>query len=223
MLANQPSLSAHDKAALPTRKQRHFFYRADTPALDACDMAVVTDSVATLIEERGLGVAQIEVFTLKYFREHAAAAVQDSLDRLTKTLGLDAVRDRTSLLTCEWASPHEDSAFEGKAFVSVVLGTGPYSYVMNMFHSRKLPGKTGLDLVTSTRVLRTGEVIVFDPTIPHMAAPGRPSTDSLLVMLQVEVDISEPGGMEALLRRFPRHASDADQASVFDPFLGSLD
>lgn len=219
-LANE--LSAHDRAVLPTRTRRHFFYKAAAPAVSPDDMAEVARAVEALVEENGLGVAQIEVFSPRRFQELSSASAGAALQRLISGLGLDASADRVSLLTCEWASPHDDSSFSGSAFASLVLRTGDYPYVMSMFHSRKMAGRRGLDLVTSTRVLREGDFVVFDPTIPHMVAPGRPSANALLVLLQAELDIEDNGGPAALLKRFPRHPQDRDEASVFDPVLGSL-
>jgi hypothetical protein len=216
-------LSRHNRGALPTRRRRHFFYRAATPVLDQADIKAVGDAVMDIVVEYGIGVAEIQVFNCKQFAELASEAAVASFQRLIEGLGLDVAADRVSLLACEWASPHDDSSFCGSAFLSLVLRTGDSPYVMSMFHHRRMPDSRALDLITTTRVLKPADLVVFDPTIPHMAAPGRPNEKALLVLLQAEVDIEQPGALQALVQRFPRHPEDRNQQDVFDAILGSLE
>ncbi len=98
------TLSKHDRDALPTRNKRHFFYRAQVPALAENDRQTVVGAVHRLVEENGLGIAQIEVFTAKQLRE-VSETTAESFERICTSLGLDLVKDKPGIVVCEWASP----------------------------------------------------------------------------------------------------------------------
>jgi hypothetical protein len=216
------ALSPHDRAALPKPGNRHCFYRADMPMLVETDRQLVAKAICEMVEDAGLGVAEIDVYNRGQLTAHSPEAGA-AFERMCQQLGLTLETDYPILLVCEWATPHVDLSFAGSAFVSAVVHVGTYPYVMTMMTPAR-DADTGLQgLKTTTQVLRLGETYVFDPTVPHTAMPGRPAADSLLIILQAQVDFHDDAAREATLRRFPRHPEDKNQNLVFDLVLGSLE
>jgi hypothetical protein len=221
MSSKSTKLRRHDRQALPRRANPHFLYQAAGPAPDEADRQCLVAAAHGLVQEHGLGAGAIEVFNRRELDQHSVVAGL-ALERICARLGLDPAADNASVLACEWAPPHEDSCYEGAAFLSHVLHTGEHPYVMSMFHTRRTPGSRAFELRTSTRVLSVGETYVFDPTVPHSAAPAYPSSGALLVLLQAELNLRQPQDYRAVLERFPRHEADCDRQSFFDPVMGGL-
>jgi hypothetical protein len=217
------SLPEHDRQVIPTSEQSHFLYRAATQPMSTGDMELVAKAVQELVEDDGIAVAEISLYDSKHLTDRNKPEAAAALTRLASQLGVDMARNKVCILVCEWARPHDDSDYRGSAFVSLVLSTGRYPYVLNMLHTRKSPGPRSQSVVSQTRLLKTGDVVVFDPTTPHMAAPARPHDSSLLVILQAELDLGSDEDMVRVLQKFPRHVDDKDDHIVFDPVLGCVD
>ncbi len=212
------TLSAGNRLPLPTDLAgNHFLYRTELPPIAPEDRDLLVQAVWAAVEETGLHTAEIDVFSVSRLVKAKGEAVRHAFGRAVSATGLDP--ERTTLLACEWASPHVDESFAGSAFVSVVLGTGPEPYVLQAFHSSAAaePGQ-GLSLTTSTRLLNVGDAFVLDPTTPHMTAPAVPSSAQLLVLLQCEVPDETPEQRAALLHRFAPRANDRSQEGIFSGF-----
>lgn len=213
----RPAYEKGNRLPVPAElKSSHFIYKAAPLRISQEDIAKVVAATQAFVDNRGLNPAQIEVFTPKEFQREAADAYP-ALVRLFQALGFDEPTPGAGVLVCEWAAPHVDDSYEGAAFVSLVLHTGPEPYVMQTFHAEHRPGAVP-QLTASTRVLRSGDCFVFDPTTPHMAMPLHPHQDQLLVMLQVELPDNTELERSALLQRFKRHEEDRDNGEVFNGY-----
>ena len=201
-----------------TVRSRHFLYQtAAIAGLDA-EMSTVVAATTRLVEERGLSPAQIEVFTPRAYAQDAPEALEP-LTKLFRAMGVDVPSSGAGVLVCEWAAPHVDESYEGSAFLSLVLHTGPEPYILQTFHSSvKEEFGVAQRLEVSTRVLQRGDLLILDPTTPHMAAPLHPHQDQFLVLLQVELPDRTPEDREAILKRFAPREGDRDSAEVFNGF-----
>ena len=202
----------------PSVRSAHFLYKAAAPTFDPADVAEVVTATKRMLEERGLYCAQIEVFGRRQFESCVPESVA-AFDRLVAALPAICAGKSLSVLVCEWATPHVDDSYEGKAFYSAVLHTGNNAYVMQTLHSGRSQQQPNVStLTTSARTLDVGEAIVFDPTTPHFAAPKWPHESQLLVLLQAELDDETDEDRAALLAALPPLLSDRDEASVFTLF-----
>jgi hypothetical protein len=199
---------AYSRAALPNRAQPHFVYKAKSPDVNPADMTRVSDVVCDWAQTKlSRSIGDVAQLRLSEFRERASNRASEALDRMIGVIGPNEAAD-FSLLACEWAAPHDDCQFLGRAFASLVLHTGPFPYVLTMMNSRKCG--QGLALEQRSRELKRGDFFVFDPSTPHMAAPSRPHQDSLLVLLQADVSMADSSEQDGLLKSFPRHPIDVD-------------
>lgn len=201
------------RKALPGAvNSRHFFYLSTRPNVPTAAVETVVAAAQSLVRERGLLPAQIEAFSSKQL-EGAQNGAGNALMSLRRALKLPADTP-SAVVACEWASPHVDELFAGQAFVSLVLHTGPEPYVVQTLHTEhRVDGNT---LVTSTRMLRQGDVMVLDPTVAHFAAPRSPGSNQLLVLLQFELPDQTELDRANLLKQFPPDARDKDAWPVFD-------
>jgi hypothetical protein len=207
-------LIPHNRESLAQRGDSHFLYQAERRDFDPADIKAVGSAVLAIARSMRLMAAEIEILGVSSFLSRTTPEVKASLQRLLRILGLDPTAQENSFVFCDWAAPHEDIQIAGSAFVSTVLHTGPFQYWMSMFHTRKCETTYETPLLTSTRMLNVGDTFVFDPTIPHMAAPVRSHQDQFLVLLQSEISIGTDQELADLLRRFPRTANDSDKDFV---------
>lgn len=194
----------------------HFLYKPATPAADAsvkADMAWLGSFALDYAAHYGLHASEIDVIPKSYVRDHGA---QDVLNRLAQHFFADVAEladpATCAIVLCEQALPHCDDSFEGTAFLSAVVHTGPEPYILQTFHSHKKEGAYALTV--NTRVLNVGDRFVLDPTTPHMAVPRHSNSDALLVLLQLEVDEGDDAERKAILKAAPPAASDANQSDV---------
>lgn len=210
-------MTCHNLLPLPAAMtSKHFFYRSLAPKVPASAVDTVVLAAKTLAQRYGLSSAQIEAFgSAQLETAHAGAA--EAFTALKRALALPQ-RVSGAVVVCEWAAPHVDDAFAGQAFVSLVLHTGPEPYVMQAFHTEHTPeGQTAL--VTSTCLLRQGDLVVLDPTTAHFAAPRSSGAGQLLVLLQFELEDCTEQDREILLQLFPPASPDKDAEEVFNRIL----
>jgi len=198
----------------------HLLYRANSPALCEHDIAILAQAVQDYVYDVGLDATQIELLTeedqARLFSPEAVAA----RERLVQALGWAHLQpNQRGIIFCEWAPPHVDDYYVGKAFVSLVLHTGPEPYVIQTFHTAqrapedRTPGP--VTLTQTTRLLNVGDLFVLDPCTPHMAAPVRSNNEALLVLLQatwLDEDLTQ---RNALLARFEPHADNQEADVAF--------
>lgn len=212
-----------NRMAVPSAvNSKHFFYQAKVPCLPQDEVNRVVEATMRFIEDEGLHTAQIQLVTKGLIQKYGGQAAVDSLQCLVKTLGMTDVADHdVSILACEWASVHHDDMFEGRAFASVVLHTGPERYVVQSFHTQVKESENGrgLKLTAETRVLNAGDAFVLDPTTPHMAAPESPTSNCLLILLQFELDDHNKQERQKIVKRFPPVVDDEDRVEVFHGFF----
>lgn len=197
----------------------HFFYKTETPALPQKDVDQVVQATIRFVHEHGLNPAHIEVLDNDYFGA-CGPKVRKAFERLQACVEPFGGTTSASVLVCEWATPHLDDLYLGEAFVSWVLHTGENPYLMQTFHCGRLAGVNeeffGASVQSSSRILHTGDVVVFDPTTPHMAAPVYPSANQLLILLQLSVNDRTEEDRAELLKRLPPKACDHDEIEVYD-------
>ena len=156
-------------------KAPHFFYRTKAPQFEREDIDAVVLAARSYVEEFGIGAAEIKTLGADKL-EKALPGARKALSRLSACIQDGAMRiGMDAVLVCEWASPHIDHAFAGKAFWSFVLATGENPYIMQTMHTTVVGGF--IEIVTSTRVLKEGDAFVFDPLTPHLAVPKYSSAD----------------------------------------------
>lgn len=188
-------------AAVPNK---HFLYKTAPVLLPPDATKLVVDEVDRFVCNKGLYPGEVELVERYDLDEPANKA----LDELMASLPAALQSDKPALLVCEQALPHTDPTYQGSAFVSVVLATGPEPYHLQCFHSTLVDGLP--DLVTSSRVLRVGDCVVFDPTTPHMVVPLHPHQEQLLVLLQVELEDKTESERARILEQLPPVADDRD-------------
>lgn len=198
----------------------HFLYKTKAPALPQADVDLVVKAVRAHVHAFGLNPAQIDIAGTPVFQAAGDATLQ-AYRRLRDfvTQQVPGGRYAPDILVCEWASPHVDESYAGDAFLSWVLHTGEYPYLMQTLHSHKQTMRDGGSVIrtqTSARVLNVGDTFIFDPTTPHMAAPVRPGQDQLLIMLQLDLPDESPQQRKELLERFAPMAEDHDEREVFE-------
>jgi hypothetical protein len=177
---------------------QHFLYKTAPAAFEKGDIDAVVSFVLDSVAAEGLGCAEIMSYKARGVRESSPAAAAALERMIAEIAGHEIFAGEPTLLACEWASVHVDETFEGSAFLSYVLHTGPVGYVMQAISSRETEGLFVVD--TSTRSIRAGEAFVFDPTTPHMAVPERPCDGQMLILLQVELADRDWAARQRLLR-----------------------
>lgn len=201
----------------PTVAGHHLLYKSELQApAQASDMAMIAELTKAMVLERGLNPSEIEAFAFsRYAGENPAA--HEALRRLLAAMGASDCTDSDAcVIACHWAAPHVDELFCGKAFASLVLHTGPERYVVKTFHTGpRKKAKVGLTLSSTTRVVSVGDLLVLDPTTPHLAAPVYPHQDQLLVLLQAEIPDRTAKERNALLEWFKPSPCDKDENEYF--------
>jgi hypothetical protein len=200
-------------------KSDHFFYLAKAPVLDPQDVKLVVDATTKFVHTNGLNAGGIDVMSQTRVESYGGALALAAMQRMLHQMGVseDDYGD-TSILVCLWAPPHVDESFEGSAFASLVLHTGPEPYVMQTFYTG-ICNEFGSPTVTaSTRVLTQGSLVVFDPCTPHMTTPAYPLDAQMLVMLQTEVKDKTPEDRLNVLLQFPPLDTDKDHREVFNGY-----
>lgn len=191
---------------------QHLLYLAQRPAVSKEAMALLANEVLRYIRDTGMDAAEIDLLGERSQEERLSAEAVQAREQLVHELGWQNMPSHSrAVLFCEWAPPHVDSSFAGKAFVSLVLHTGDEPYLVQAFHTRRHTNEDPdpIELTTTSRVLRPGDLMVLDPCTPHMAAPVRSSRDAFLIMLQVEWPDATELERAELVSRFP--AADDDQ------------
>lgn len=192
---------------------RHFFYKAKTPAYEASDAELVVQAVHKYCETYGeLDPSQVDLLGANQI-EALVPGSGSALKRMFAAFDVsDEIISDLSVLYCRWAQPHVDDALSGKALVSLVLSTGPEPYVMSTFNSYvgTRYDKPAQFMSTTTRLLKVGDVVVFDPTTPHMVMPRLPRDGQMLILLQFHVSDETPKERAKLLRSIPQMDDDCD-------------
>jgi hypothetical protein len=112
-----------------------------------------------------------------------------------------------SLVFCEWSPPHIDPGMQSASIVSLVLRTGPHPYLVQALHT-EFDAHLKRTLVTSQRLVKEGDIFVFDPNEPHFAAPWRPADGQMLIMLQCRVEDTTEVDRRALMKKYQRRRGD---------------
>jgi hypothetical protein len=179
-------------------------YKSARPEVNPLDLSIIAQYVRQAIaRQEGLRVAQIDALSAREFvRDYPAS--EPALRRLAESLGLEAFD--ADVVFCEWAAVHEDGFYRGSSFVSLVVHTGAQPYYVQTVLTRKGfdegEGSHAFHVDQAHAVLNQGDVLVFDPTVPHMAAPTKPADGQLLVLLQWVMSTRSQDEVEALTTRF---------------------
>jgi hypothetical protein len=209
-------LTEHDKAVLPTNRKPHFLYRTESLGLNPAAIAKLGYDGKELASKQNMHPSQIEVFTRGSLEgritPQGLAAYDELIDQMRTA---DPELDSAAVLACRFALPHDDNIFEGKAFLSTVLHTGPHPYLMSMFTTEpgervKNDGSRRQLVIDTVRELKVGDTFMFDPTVPHMAAPMEPHADQWLILLQLERPLKDARAYATTLKRYARHSQDAE-------------
>lgn len=184
----------------------HFVYKTkyDLPASSA-EVDLLTAAVLNLVYENGLDPCEIGL----YLGNDLKPPAREVFDKIR-----NAGHSDLSILVCEWAAFHEDSHFNGSAFVSRVLHVGPSPYLLSLAHTEKSQ-LCGVRVKSSKVLLEKGDTFVFDPTTPHMAVPASLSSEALLVLLQWEENDSSPANRQDLLKKYPVLPPDKKELSAY--------
>lgn len=183
---------------------KHLFHKSVRPSVNQEDLRTVEQLVRQMIaHQQGLRVAQIDALSARELvRKYPEA--EPALHRLAASMGLEAFD--ADIVFCEWAAVHEDGFYLGSSFVSLVVHTGPNPYYMQTVLTRdgfdEGDGNHAFRVDKVHAVLNQGDVLVFDPTVPHMAAPTRPADGQLLVLLQWVMPTQTPEELAELGSRF---------------------
>lgn len=185
-------------------KSAHFFYHCAKPVLDTLAVdCVVSEVKAAALRGMGNGPT-VGLLTYKELTSKSES-LREAMTRLVGAIKTPVMRElKAEVLACQWAMPHTDDTFEGSAFYSVVLHTGPYPYVLELLHTEQSEENKGLVQIQNTaRELHCGDAFIFDPTTPHYAAPKRPHQEQLLILLQMELKDGNLEERQELLRSLP--------------------
>ncbi len=188
------------KSILKKAKLDHFFYRCDRKKIDPEDLAWMLERVKKYIAQYGTGSpSAIEVLSV---RPQNMTEIE-AFERIKKECRLEPWIDKVELVFCEWASLHTDPDWLGKAFVSLVVGTGPSPYTVSTHKISRKKDSQIPSVKTRGFKMHTGDLFVLDPTLPHSANPCTNHYGSLLVLMQVtELFGSEQEKIE-LFDRYP--------------------
>lgn len=198
-------------------KGAHLLYLANRPQVCPKAMALLAQEVCRYLENTGLNATEIDLLSERNQAQVLSPEACLAREQLVRELGWqDMPASSRAVLFCEWAPPHVDSSFAGKAFVSLVLHTGEEPYLVQTFHTKRHTNEDPdpIALTTTSRLLRPGDLMVLDPCTPHMAAPVRSSRDALLIMLQVEWPDATAEEREALIKRFPVAEADEEACTT---------
>jgi hypothetical protein len=177
-------------------------YKARRPQIEVVVLDAIAGYARQAIEARkGLRVAEVEVYTFaELVRKYPD--IHGLLEQAAQVVGQPC--EDLELVICEWAAPHEDGTFDGQVFTSLVVHTGKNPYYMQTVVTQ--PRHTGLgryEVSKGSVVLSQGDMLVFDPTVPHMAAPTRPADGQLLVLLQWMHEFNGAQDEHELRMQFP--------------------
>lgn len=180
---------------------RHNLYMAKPQPADNPDIPVVNQAVDKYLENLGLGSREIDAIPVSHLGDVACEAAL-RLAALWEPKGFKL--GSPDILVTSLAPVHEDESFEGMFFASLVLQAGHAGYLFQSFHTEVKGGANPrLELVVDERLLEVGDILVFDPTTPHMAAPLDPQGGDMLVMLQREIYVPDQETYERLLEALP--------------------
>jgi hypothetical protein len=197
-------------------ESQFLFYKSSKPRVNADDLSIVEQGVRRLIaRQEGLRVAQIDALSAREFVRSCPES-ESALTRLAQAVGLEVFD--ADIVFCEWAAVHEDGFYRGNSFVSLVVCTGKNPYYMQTVLTRKGfdegDGNHAFRVDKTPAILSQGDLLVFDPTVPHMAAPARPADGQLLILLQWVMSTATPEEVEALRARFVPQGVDEDIRDV---------
>lgn len=171
---------------------RHFLYK--TQPLIGCDdeISLLGNQAFKMVCDIGISPGEIELLMFNDEDHPQAVAALVKIQAALPSSVFDHGRHKFDILFAELALPHADPDYTGWAFVSVVLHTGPHPYVLQMLHTEQIEESNENVVRTSSVLLRPGDVVVFDPSTPHLCVPATPHEDQLLVLAQVSVmDVTE--------------------------------
>jgi hypothetical protein len=131
-------------------------------------------------------------------------------------LSLPGSWDLPEVVACRLAGPHSDIEWLGKAFVSVVLHTGPHPYQVSAFSCTSRTETSAAQVHRTGRLVEPGDVFIFDPAQGHCAFPLCPDRKSLLVLLQWTVDLSGEEALSTLRTALPVSEFDREQFRFSD-------
>lgn len=191
-------------------KLNHVFHKSFRPEVDIQSLNTIRTGVSKWLKPQyGLGVAQIEAVTATTLAERCPET-QDALSAAAKAVGLPI--EDAELVFCEWAAVHADYCFAGRTFVSLVVSTGCNPYYMQSLLTRKERDEDldteSYEVDDATLILNQGEILVFDPTVPHMAVPTRPADGQMLVLMQWALPTEDALAKANLLGQFPAQSDD---------------
>lgn len=183
----------------------HFLYKVKKQAVNSESVAIVRDYLIKNFYKKKRSASNFLVYDKLNFM-----TLPELVKSATKIIGIDiGVHSKCSLICCEWAQVHNDDGFAGSSFLSLVVNTGPYPYVIQTLSTRSTSGKsTKLEVVHSTRTVEVGDLFVFDPTSAHQAIPQRPADGQLLALIQWELFDNSPTQREMILKNFPPRRGD---------------
>lgn len=198
---------------------QHFLYQAEPPPVDKADIDLVAQQFNARAFETtlsaGLEAGEIVLLSTedKNIFDAAGMAAMARLKEAACPKGIAV--GSSELLACQWAGLHQDDAYAGKAFVSLVLHTGSSPYLVQSVHMYKRAGhkSASLELVQTNCPLSQGDVFVLDPTTPHSAVPVRPCDDALLLLLQFTINVPDEQSQALLMQAAPP----AKEPTVWDP------
>jgi len=182
---------------------RHFLYKTNPLVGVDSEISLLGDLCWKAVLGLGLSPGQIELLVESNLQDDRAEQALRVLQSALPSPLFDVDRRGIDLLVTELAMPHSDPDYEGWAFVSVVLRTGPNPYALQLLHTERNEGASENLVRTSTVLLRPGDVVVFDPTTPHLCVPTASHEDQLLVLAQFSVlDVTE-SDREKLVKALP--------------------
>jgi hypothetical protein len=192
------------------KTSEHFVYKTkhDLPASSA-EIDLLTAAVLEVVYDTGLEPCEIGL----YLGNDLQPPAREVFDKIH-----NSGHPGLSILACEWAALHEDSHFNGSAFVSRVLHVGPSPYILSLAHTEK--GRScGVRVKSSNVILEKGDTFVFDPSTPHTAMPVSLSSEALLVLLQWEEKDSSSDDRQDLLKKYPVLPPDTEELSAYGSHL----
>ncbi len=183
----------------------HFCYTLDRPAISSTDMELVSAAVRNRVDQDGIEAGEIALLMRQDLNSDEAALAFDRIDAALRAHVAHPLLgpSRSVMLVCEMAMPHVDPTFAGVAFLSLVLSVGSEPYVIQTVSHYTQDKGVMLDLKKSTLVVDAGDCFVIDPCTPHLAVPIHPSSESLLILFQLELIDQTPEDRAAILQFLP--------------------
>jgi hypothetical protein len=210
--AHQPFTDGNRLAVPREVASHHFFYKVRPMSFDQDDLDLVLGAAKKYEQLFPIPIGDIGVLRVPLLTRITPEAVRP-FDRIISAMGTsDEHRERAAILVTHWAAPHVDEKYHGNAFLSYVLHTGPEPYVIQAFHTEVSKGRCpAQSLTSSTRTVETGELLMLDPTTPHLAAPARPADGQLLVLIQIIIDETDLEDRLELIKRYPPAEGDENE------------